>query len=79
MPTVSYAYEFSYTYDTRGELFPILQLTVVKPDRSDVAVEIEAYLDSGAQRSLFDGSIARMVGLDLLAGRRLQSSPPLRE
>jgi hypothetical protein len=45
---------------------------MVNPHRSATGVEIEAYLDSGAQRSLFDGSIARMVGLDLLAGRRLQ-------
>jgi hypothetical protein len=35
------------------------------------SADVIAYLDSGAQRSLFDGTLARLIGLDLLTGSRL--------
>jgi hypothetical protein len=34
-------------------------------------LDIDAYLDSGAERSLFEGWITRAIGLDLLAGRTI--------
>ena len=74
MQTVHYQHEFPYTYDSRGELFPMLQLAVSNPFDPTPVVEMEAYLDCGAQRSLFDGSLARMVGIDLMTGRRLRFS-----
>lgn len=67
MVTVSYTYQFNYR-EFSGRRYPILQLSVSNPGDPEQAVDIDAYLDSGAERSLFTGSIARAVGLDLLSG-----------
>lgn len=67
MVTVSYTYQFNYR-EFSGGRYPILQLSVSNPSDPEQAVDIDAYLDSGAERSLFTRSIARVVGLDLLSG-----------
>ncbi len=73
MATVQYAYEVAYTYDPlTGDPFPILPLQVANPHAPGQALDANAYLDSGAQRSLFDGWIATALGLDLLSGRELR-------
>lgn len=69
MATISYAHQFSYTYNLAGEPFPVLVLRIADPRNHEQAVEVDCYLDSGAQRSLFDGGIARAIGLDLFGGR----------
>lgn len=38
-------------------------------------VDVEAVLDTGAGRSLFDGRLATAIGLDLLAGTRTPYQP----
>jgi hypothetical protein len=76
VPTVAYRFQFPYRYSPAGEPFPILPVVVTNPRQHSHAVDAIAYLDSGAQRSLFDGTVARVIGLDLLAGRRLQFASP---
>ena len=72
MATVQYAYEIAYTYDPlTGDPFPILPLRVTNLSNPGTALDVNAYLDSGAQRSLFDGWIATSLGLDLLSGQAL--------
>jgi hypothetical protein len=69
MTTVTYAHQFSYTYDVLGEPFPILQIEISSAQAPGRRIELEAYLDSGAQSSLFDGTLCRVLGIDLFAGR----------
>ena len=66
MITVSYTYSFNYAFvgDTSHPVLAI-QLSSLASDRK---LDTDAYLDSGAQRSLFDGWIAAALGLDLFAG-----------
>lgn len=72
MVTVQYVYEFAYIHDPlSGDPFPILLLRITNPHHPGQALDVNAYLDSGAQRSLFDGWIATSLGFDLLSGRAL--------
>jgi len=70
MPTIEYPYQFDYTYDEHGDLFPRLPLGVSRPGHSGKPVDIDAHVDSGAERSLFDGWIGASLGIDVLAGSR---------
>src|SRR5262249_8090177 len=73
MVTIQYVAEFAYTHDPlSGDPFPILLLQVANPHDPGQALDINAYLDSGAQRSLFDGWIATALGFDLLSGPELR-------
>jgi hypothetical protein len=47
----------------------MIQVQLAKPADPATAIEVDAYLDSGAGKSLFDGQIARAIGLDLNKGR----------
>lgn len=75
METVSYAYQFNYPSDSNGNPFPILQLRVFNPSDREKGLDIEGYLDSGAEYSLLNGWIARSIGLDLLTGTKRNYSP----
>jgi hypothetical protein len=66
MMLVEYPYRYAYR-DYAGSLFPFFIVTVRNPS-NNLAVEQDAFLDSGASRSIFQGEIARMLDLDLLAG-----------
>ena len=73
--TVTYTHSFSYSIDQfSGEAFPGLEVRVSLPGGSaDNAVDLIAHLDSGAMRSVFDGSrIVSILGLDLMAGREIK-------
>lgn len=70
MPTIDYLFEFAYTYDEQGELFPRLPLGVSHRGHSGEPVDVDGHVDSGAERSLFDGWIGASLGLDILAGPR---------
>lgn len=72
MLTVRYDLEFPYPYDLNGERFPRLTFRLTNPENPGQSVDVDAYLDSGAQRSLFDGGIGRAVGIDLLTGDQKQ-------
>jgi aspartyl protease len=65
---VTYPYEFTYPY-IGTEHFPVLQFRVGSLQPGGEQVDVDAYLDTGAEQSLFEGWIARSVGLELLAGR----------
>ncbi len=67
---VSYDHEFSYPYDDRGERRPILQILLANPGDTSLAVEVDASIDSGAGKSLFDGALLPAIGLQLLDGQR---------
>lgn len=67
--TVTYDTAFAYEYDERGDPFPMLQVEVSNPANPSQVVTIDAYLDSGAFQSIFDGQLATMIGLDLLDGQ----------
>lgn len=69
MIAVNYTKLFNYLYAEGGHRrFPGLPLKVQNPNFSGQAVDVQAHLDSGAEFSLFDGWIARAIGLDLLGG-----------
>lgn len=71
MPKVAYPHEFPYRQSLAGGAFPILPVTISAAHQLARSADVIAYLDSGAQRSLFDGTLAGAIGLDLLGGRRL--------
>ena len=71
MPTVTYTYRFPYGYSSQGQPFPILPIQLLNPADTRRSVEVAAYLDSGTERSLFDGTLALALGIDLLHGRRI--------
>jgi hypothetical protein len=71
--TVTYTRSFSYSIDSfSGEPFPGLEVRVSRPDDAGNAVDLIAHLDTGAVRSVFDGSrIVSALGIDLMAGREI--------
>lgn len=68
MVTVDYDHEIQYGHDPNGRPYPRLTVQVENPTAPDQALDIDAHLDSGAERSLFDGRLAPVLGLDLLSG-----------
>lgn len=71
MVTVAYEHEIPYGHDPNGRRYPRLTLRIENPVEPNEALDIDAHLDSGAERSLFDGRLAPLLGLDLLRGREL--------
>ena len=61
----------SNALDLDGKRYPRLTLHVSNPQQPDLAVDTQAYLDSGAERSLFSGWIGVAIGIDVLSGRQL--------
>ncbi len=74
MPSVSYEHSFDYGFDAEGRLRPILRFLLSNITEPSTAVELEATLDSGAERSLLNGQIGVALGLDVLRGPRLSFS-----
>lgn len=69
MVTVDYAHEFSYSYDeASGRSYPRLTLRLSNRSDPQQAIDVEAYLDSGAERSLIDGRLAKALAIELLEG-----------
>jgi len=71
MYPVTYEHAFAYTPTSLEESFPLLQFRISTIRNPDLALDIDAYLDSGAKRSLFDGRIATAIGIDLFSGPEL--------
>ena len=69
METVTYTDRFEYTHDQQGRTFPLLPLRISLQYPPSAVRDVDGYLDTLAYRSLFDGQIARLLGLDLFAGR----------
>ena len=74
MWTVSYPYRFNYRL-VNDEPFPVVVLRLSNPLQPDRKMDVDAYLDSGTQRSLFNGWRAMALGLDLLAGPSKSYTP----
>ncbi len=71
METVSYVHRLNYLYDERTDRpFPRLLIQLVNPQNPNGPVETDAYLDSGAERSLFKAEFAKVIGLELRSGSR---------
>ncbi len=74
METVRYDHTFQYSYDQSGKACPVLQITVTLPPKNSLGAQIEgvgidAWLDTGAERSLFDGKlIAAALNINPLDG-----------
>ncbi len=68
MSDVSYRISLDYTRDPRtGDSFPGLWIGVGQLGTNS-ELEVQCHLDSGAELSLFDGQIARGIGLELRRG-----------
>ena len=71
MDAVSYLHRFEYGYDENEIRLPLLKFRLSNPTNPVLVVDVEAALDSGAERSLVDGRLAAALGLDVLGGRRI--------
>lgn len=72
MPAVDYSLELPYrTDESTGRRYPGLALSIRNPHDSDLSLDIEASLDSGAELSLFDGRLLRALGLSLESGPKI--------
>ncbi|HEU4341948.1 MAG TPA: hypothetical protein VFU31_10290 [Candidatus Binatia bacterium] len=65
MIVVNYLHEFNYRAFQDGR-FPVLQLQVCDPDNLENKIDVDAYLDSGAQKSLFNGFLITSLGITLI-------------
>jgi Aspartyl protease len=71
MPVVTYEYQLAYAHDPDGNRFPRLSFQIARVDQPAVSLDVHAYLDSGAQRSLVSGRIGAALGIDILSGPKL--------
>ena len=69
MVTVEYPHQFSYREIAEGQS-PVLQVTISRLDGDDGAIDVDAYLDSGASTSLFNGFLVTQLGLGLINDRK---------
>lgn len=72
MHVVAYSEKHPYRYAELGDMFPVLTVALRNPHNPKDIVEVDAYLDSGAQISVFQGWIPKAIGLDILNGRPWQ-------
>jgi len=72
--TVIYQYECNYR-DLGSGGVPVLALSVSLPDNPQLAIDVDAHLDSGAERSLFNGFIIPSLGRELLTANWKSFSP----
>ena len=70
MVAVNYLHEFNYREFQEGH-FPVLQLSVSPPDNSESKIDVDAYLDCGTQRSLFNGFLITSLGITLINDKRV--------
>lgn len=71
MATVSYTHQFDYVHHEDGGRHPQLSFRVSSLENPALVVDIDASIDSGAERSLMDGQVAVLLGLDVLDGSKL--------
>ena len=72
MDTASFSHRFEYSYDEDGGRSPLLSFRVSSFREPGLSVDVDAVVDSGAERSLFDGQVGALLGLDLLDGTELK-------
>lgn len=71
MVSVTYWYQFDYLYDLDGKQFPRLEFRVSNPSTDAEPIDLRVHLDSGAERSLFNGWVGPALGIDVLDGPRI--------
>ena len=73
---VIYEHSFPYSIDEfSGKSYPGLEVRLSLPGNDDVVTDVNAYLDTGAEFSVFDGApLVVNNGLDLMAGREVKLS-----
>lgn len=67
---VVYDLEFRYPRDERGTPFPILPIDLAAINQPGDMIARHAYLDSGAEYSVFATELGLALGLDLRSGAR---------
>ena len=72
MDEVLYQHRLEYSYDRDGKRFPRLSFRISTSEDPTRAMDVDAYLDSGSERSLFNGWIATGLGLDPFGGTSLR-------
>ena len=70
MVTVEYTHEFDYGHTEKEGVCPVIAVSMSPPEMSsDEGVEVDAFLDSGASISLFNGSFLRGFDIDVMNDR----------
>jgi hypothetical protein len=62
---VDYQYSSNYRQFESGS-FPVLQVRITRQDDPELGVDADVYLDSGAERSLFNGQLLAALEIDLI-------------
>jgi hypothetical protein len=63
--TVEYQHRFNYRQFRSGSS-PVLQVRITRQDIPGLGFDADAYLDSGAEASLFNGDLLAALEIDLL-------------
>ena len=69
MVTVEYQHRFNYRR-FRSRISPVLQVRITRQDNSGIGIDTDAYLDSGAEVSLFNGDLLAGLEMDLINNNR---------
>lgn len=72
MPSsITYDHRFAYAHDPDGEQYPRLSFQLATTSEPKLALDVDAHLDCGAGRSLFNGRLGSALGLDILSGSEI--------
>ena len=70
MVTVEYTHEFDYGHAEKEGVCPVIAVSMSPAEMSsDEGIEIDAFLDSGASISLFNGSFLRGFDIEIMNDR----------
>ena len=69
MVTVEYQHRFNYR-QYRSRSSPVLQVRITRQDIPGLGIDTDAYLDSGAEASLFNGDLLAALEIDLINNNR---------
>jgi len=67
--TVEYQHRFNYRQYRSGSS-PVLQVRITRQDIPGLGIDTDAYLDSGAEASLFNGDLLAALEIDLINNNR---------
>lgn len=68
MVAVEYQHSFNYRQFASGSS-PVLQVRIARQDNHEFGIDTDVYLDSGAERSLFNGDLLAALEIDLINDR----------
>jgi hypothetical protein len=64
---VDYQHSFNYRQFASGS-FPVVQVRITRQDDPEIGIDTDAYLDSGASRSLFNGRLLAALEIEVVNG-----------